>query len=391
MSKYLFYLSVPLMLTSTTTAVFAQKTPAEQIKWSIAAKLQTPDGQTSIGFAGAMNAVLQHRLIVAGGANFPDKKPWEGGKKHYSNEIHILEKKGNEFSWAKEIASLPEAIAYCGNTSTKYGIVYAGGENEKGLSNKVFLLTWDESKHSVQAKPLASLPIALTNLALTSIGNLVYAIGGDQEKTSSKAVFSLDLSLPDATWKVLPELPVPLANAVVVVQNPEKQALIYVIGGRTKTPSGISDLHSTVFVYHPEKQEWKEAAAIKDGKAVMNFSAGTGLAVGKNQILIFGGDNGETFHQIETYISKIAKTEDPMEKARLTKEKNQLSIQHKGFYKGILCYDILKNTWTKLGELPFPAQVTATATKWNNEIIISSGEVQPGVRTPNIILGKIKE
>lgn len=388
MSKYLFYLSVPFMLT--TTAVSAQKTPAEQIKWSIAAKLQTPDGHTSIGFAGAINAVLNDRLIVAGGANFPDKKPWEGGKKHYSNEVHVLEKTGKSFSWSKEKVFLPEAIAYCGNTSTKFGIVYAGGENEKGLSCQVILLKWDELRHTIIAKPLASLPIALTNVALTSIGDLVYAIGGDQEKSTSKSVFSLDLSLPEATWEVLPELPIPLANSVVVVQSPEKQPLIYVIGGRTKTLSGISDLHSTVYIYHPDKQEWQIGAEIKDGQKVMNFSAGTGLASGKN-ILIFGGDNGAIFHQIETYISKIAGTEDPTEKARLTAEKNQLSIHHKGFYKGLLRYDIINNTWSKLGELPFPAQVTAMATKWNNDIIISSGEVQPGVRTPNIMLGKIKD
>lgn len=385
MSKYLFYLSVPLMLT--TTAVFAQKTPAEQIEWSIAAKLQAPDGQTSIGFAGAINAVLQDRLIVAGGANFPDKKPWEGGKKHYSNEIHILEQTRNTFSWNKQKAYLPEPIAYCGNTSTKFGLVYAGGENEKGLSNQVFLMTWDDAQQIPVAKPLASLPIALTNVALTNIGNLVYAIGGDQEKSTSKAVFSLDLSHPDGVWQVLPELPVPLANSVVLVQGPS----IYVIGGRTKTATGISDLHSTVFIYHPEKGTWKAGAAISDGKEVMNFSAGTGLALRKNEILIFGGDNGKTFHQIETYISRIAKTDDPTEKAKLTAEKNQLSIQHKGFYKGLLRYDVLHNTWSKLGELAFPAQVTAMATKWNNNIIISSGEVQPGVRTPNITLGKIKD
>lgn len=385
MSKYLFYLSVPLMLT--TTAVFAQKTPAEQIEWSIAAKLQAPDGQTSIGFAGAINAVLQNRLIVAGGANFPDKKPWEGGKKHYSNEIHILEQTGNTFSWDKQKAYLPEAIAYCGNTSTKFGLVYAGGENEKGLSNQVFLMTWDSDQQIPVMKPLASLPIALTNVALTSIGNLVYAIGGDQEKSTSKAVFSLDLSHPEGVWQVLPELPIPLANSVVLAQG----SSIYVIGGRTKTATGISDLHSTVFIYHPEKGTWKAGAAITDGKEVMNFSAGTGLALGKNEILIFGGDNGKTFHQIETYISRIAKTDDPAEKATLTAEKNQLSIQHKGFYKGLLRYDVGNNTWSKLGELTFPAQVTAMATKWNNNIIISSGEVQPGVRTPNITRGKIKD
>ena len=33
------------------------------------------------GFAGAFAGVSHGSLIVAGGANFPDKKPWDGGKK----------------------------------------------------------------------------------------------------------------------------------------------------------------------------------------------------------------------------------------------------------------------------------------------------------------------
>jgi hypothetical protein len=30
-------------------------------------------------------------LIVAGGANFPDKAVWEGGRKHWYDNIFVLE------------------------------------------------------------------------------------------------------------------------------------------------------------------------------------------------------------------------------------------------------------------------------------------------------------
>ena len=385
MNKFFTSLSIPFILM--TTATSAQTDLVKRIDWTIAATLQNPDGSPSKGFAGAINAVNNQVLLVAGGANFPDKMPWEGGEKYYSKEIHILQKRGGQFVWNNAVEeTLPEAIAYCGNTATDFGVVYAGGENEKGLSKNAFVLNWDPTKHKVVVKTLPDLPIAVTNIGLAHLGNVVYAIGGDQEKQSSNAVFSLDLNLKNPQWETLPPLPIALANAVVVAQADE----IYVIGGRTKTASGISELHSTAFAYQPTKQLWRSLSAISDGQHITNFSAGAGVAIGDHSILITGGDNGEIFHQIETYIAQIAETENPEEKARLTAAKNDLSINHKGFYKAMLLYNTCNNKWIKLGELPFPAQVTTTATKWGNDIILSNGEVKPGLRTPHVMLGKIK-
>jgi N-acetylneuraminate epimerase len=369
-----------------TTQASAQEGLIKQVDWTVAARLQNPDGSLSKGFAGAINAVTNKVLIIAGGANFPEKMPWEGGKKYYSKEIHILQRSGSNFSWVAHVKdTLPEAIAYCGNTATPYGVIYAGGENEKGLSKKAFMLNWNAVQHKTEVKALPDLPIAVTNIGLSHIGNVVYAIGGDQQKQSSSAVFCLDLKQPNAQWETLPSLPIALGNAVVVAQAAE----LFVIGGRTKTPSGISELHGTTFAYNPSKNVWRSCAAISDGKENTNFSAGAGVPLGKNLILITGGDNGNIFHRIETYIAQIAQTEDPSEKARLTSEKNALNINHKGFYRGMLLYNTLSNKWTKIDNLPFPAHVTTTATRWDNDIVLSNGEVQPGVRTPNVMLGKI--
>ncbi len=389
MNKSIFSLLFISLIMSTIDA-FSQEKEVNQVKWERVAQLQNTDGSLSLGFAGAINGISNDVLIVTGGANFPDKMPWEGGKKSYTKTIHVLEKCKDKFSWIKEVKSeLPEPIAYCGATSTNLGVVYVGGENENGLSNKSYLLKWNKAKNEVDTKSLPNYPLAATNIALTNVGNVVYAVGGDEATKSSAFFASLDLNEEHPQWKTLPKLPLALANAVVVAQKGKNGTNIYVVGGRTKTASGISDLHNTTFVYDLEKKNWNAVANISDGEKSTNFSAGAGVAVGSHSILIAGGDDGVIFHQIETYLSQIAQAETAEQKADLVAKKNKLVTNHPGFYNGILLYNTLTDSWPKVGELPFLPHVTSPAVLWDKDIILSNGEIKPGIRTPDVMLGTI--
>ncbi|UFH34340.1 galactose oxidase [Flavobacterium acetivorans] len=375
-----------------TTDSFSQKKEVKHVEWKTAAQLQNPDGSLSIGFAGPINGVNNDVLLVAGGANFPDKMPWEGGKKSYSKTIHVLQKCGDTFSWIAAVKStLAEPIAYCGTTSTDLGVVYVGGENENGLSNKSYLLKWNAEAKEVEIKSLPNFPLAIANIALTHIDNVVYAVGGDEATKSSDSFASLDLNEANPEWKTLPKIPLALANSVAVAQKGKNGIGIYVVGGRTKTASGISDLHHTTFVFDIKKQKWESVAAISDGKNTTNFSAGAGLAVGNHSVLIVGGDNGAIFHQIETYLSQIAQAKSEEEKAELIAKKNKLVTNHPGFYNGILLYNTLTDQWEKIDELPFLPHVTTPAVLWDKKIILSNGEIKPGIRTPDVMLGTLKK
>ena len=375
-----------------TTDSFSQKKEVKHVEWKTAAQLQNPDGSLSIGFAGPINGVNNDVLLVAGGANFPDKMPWEGGKKSYSKTIHVLQKCGDTFSWIAAVKNtLAEPIAYCGTTSTDLGVVYVGGENENGLSNKSYLLKWNAEAKEVEIKSLPNFPLAIANIALTHIDNVVYAVGGDEATKSSDYFASLDLNEANPEWKTLPKLPLALANSVAVAQKGKNGIGIYVVGGRTKTASGISDLHHTTFVFDIKKQKWESVAAISDGKNTTNFSAGAGLAVGNHSVLIVGGDNGAIFHQIETYLSQIAQAKSEEEKAELIAKKNKLVTNHPGFYNGILLYNTLTDQWKKIDELPFLPHVTTPAVLWDKKIILSNGEIKPGIRTPDVMLGTLKK
>lgn len=391
MNKFIFSLIFTTLLMSTTDA-FSQKTDVNHVEWKTAAQLKNLDGSLSLGFAGAINGVSNDVLLVTGGANFPDKMPWEGGKKNYSKTIHVLEKCGSKYSWIKEVKTeLPEPIAYCGTTSTDLGVVYVGGENENGLSNKSYLLKWNRAKKEVEIKALPNFPLAVANIALTHIDNVVYAVGGDQASKSTDFFASLDLNIANSEWKTLPKLPLAIANSVAIAQNGQNGIGIYVVGGRTKTSSGISDLHNTTFVFDVKKQQWQNLAVISDGKNTTNFSAGAGVANGNHSILIVGGDDGVIFHQIETYLSQIAQAQSPEQKSELIAKKNKLVTNHPGFFNGILVYNTLTNQWKKIGELPFLPHVTTPAVLWDKKIILSNGEIKPGIRTPDIMLGTPKK
>jgi hypothetical protein len=59
---------------------------------------------------------------------------------------------------------------------------------------------------------------------------------------------------------------------------------------------------------------------------------------------------------------------------------DELKDDHPGFPKEALAYHTITDTWTSLGAIP-ANQVTTTAVRWNERIIIASGEVRPRVRT----------
>lgn len=381
--KY-FSFTILLLVTMPVAKLAAQKKNAPHVQWSVAATLMN-DAKPSIGFAGMLSGVNNNVLLIAGGANFPDAMPWQGGKKYYSDKIFVLEKKGNAFVWNKKnTAPLPQPIAYAGAATTGKGVVYVGGDNESGISNKAYLLKWISSKQVVDCKPLPDLPVAITAPAVTANGNTVYVLCGDEAKNSSDHFFSLDLDAKKPEWKSLPHAPLALANGMAVIQNNK----LYLIGGRTKSSTGISDLHSTVFAYDIKKQSWQKFSDIYDGEKNTPFTAGAAFAFGKNYIILAGGDKGDVFHQIETFLLQMAQTNDDAEKAKLLKEKNELVMHHQGFSTDVLLYDIKLNKWSKMGYLPVAGQVTTTTAIWDSNFIISSGEIRPGVRSPKILIGR---
>jgi cyclically-permuted mutarotase family protein len=373
-------------------ASFAQTKRMNTMQWKIVAELPAKNEQDkALGLAGPVTGVNHNVLIVAGGANFPDSMPWLGGKKKYYDEVYILQKDAvNKFSWlTTKSLHLKQKLAYSGNISTSNGIVCVGGETDTGHTREVFLLQWDAVKKGIILKELPSLPVELANAAVANIGKTIYVAGGEDGHKVSNTFFQLDMSVSLPEWKRLPDLPIAMSHSVAVAQSNGKNQCVYVIGGRAKASYGLSDLYNTVFCFDPAKNSWKQLSDISDGKKTTNISAATAVAFGETCILLIGGDKGNIFHQIETYNMNITDAKTAEEKERLQTEKIQLLNNHPGFSKDVLAYNTIDDCWTKIGELPGFGPVTTTAVKWNGDIFIPSGEIKPGRRTDEILMGKM--
>ena len=64
-------------------------------------------------------------------------------------------------------------------------------------------------------------------------------------------------------------------------------------------------------------------------------------------------------------------------------------MSHPGFCKEVLCYNIITDEWTVVDSIPFDTPVTTVAIKWGNEVLIPSGEIKAGVRSPYILSAKL--
>lgn len=362
---------------------------AQKINWSVWSQLPIADGQQfQAGLAGASSGINNDVMLIAGGANFENGFPWKGAPKKYFNDIYIIRKEGECFTWINKTFKLPFNLAYSATVSTSKGMVCIGGENENGVSPKVISLEWNNRKTIVEYHFLPDLPIGVTNASAVVFENNIIVLGGETQTEALKLVYKLDLNSGAPKWQKLTDLPIPLSHSVVVIQAKK----LYLFGGRAKTKSGVSQLSNKAFQFDFENHEWKNLKNISEkSKDVLALSAGVGVAYENDKILLIGGDKGNIFSQIETYNAKIADSKEKGEKSRLQIEKVALLENHEGFSRDIYCFDINKNSWAKFGEMPMLTPLTTSLVNWNNYIFINSGEIKPGIRTPNIIIGKIKK
>jgi cyclically-permuted mutarotase family protein len=362
----------------------AQKKHNIIMDWKIAAMLPAkPNEEVSLGFAGAISGDCDGNVIVAGGANFPNKMPWNGGKKVYYDHIYIYKKQDGHLKITNSNYRLPEPIAYSACASSSRGIIYAGGESDSGLSNKVFVVQITNDS-ILEIKSLPDLPIANANASLVIVKEKVYLAGGESLNGTCDQLIVLDLNNLQDGWKKLPSLPLPVSYTVMVFQQINFHDKLYLLGGRKKTSSGISDLYNNIFSFDIATNTWDKKA-----KLPYSLSAGTGVAINDEQILLIGGDKGTTFNKVESLIAAINTEADVQKKELLNTQKIKIQATHPGFSNELLLYDSIKDTCISIGIIPFVVPVTTNTFIKNNEIFITSGEIKAGVRAPYILSGKL--
>ena len=304
------------------------------------------------GFASMFAGVSGGALLAAGGANFPDKKPWEGGKKIWYDTVFVLEKPDGEW---KALGKLPRPLAYGVSVTWHDGVVCVGGSDAEGHRAECFQLKWQGGK--VVAESLPSLPRAIANLSGGLLGDTLYIAGGIERPDSTstlKTFYALNLAAKQPAWRELEPWPGPARMlAVAAVQD----GSFFLVSGADLSagPDGkpVRTYLKDGYRYTPGKG-WKRIADLPRAAVAAPSPAPT---IGQTQFLVVSGDDAAQL--------AVAPTE------------------HKGFPTSVLACDTRTDQWHEHGTTPAP-RVTVPTTQWNGAWLVISGEQRPGVRSPEV-------
>ncbi len=339
-----------LITLALTASLRAQPTAAmiNPLQWEELPAL--PDRE---GFAGSYAGVSGGALLVAGGANFPAKRPWEGGTKIWYDRVFVLE--ATSTAW-RETGRLPQAGGYGVSINTPEGFVLIGGGNASHNFNEVWLAGWAVNSLTFTAWPRLPKPLAMAAGAL--VGRVIYVAGGLDRPDAPKAqnaFFALDLDRLSNGWRELPGWPGP--DRFLATAGAHDGAFFLFSGARLVADAAAPGKTSREWLRdayrYTSATGWKRIA---DLPRVAVAAPSPAPAV-NGRLLIFGGDDGAQ--------AALAPT------------------AHQGFPRDTLAYRASDDTWSHVGEVPF-SLVTTTLTTWRGQIVVPGGEARPGVRSPRV-------
>ncbi|TXD48196.1 sodium:solute symporter family transporter [Polaribacter sp. IC073] len=341
----------------------------------------------SLGFAGMLGGAHNGVFLVAGGANFPEGLPWEGGKKVWSKDIYVFENN----KWRLSSKQLLEPLGYSASINTDQGILCIGGNNATSTSNSVFMLSYNSASKEVEITAYPKLPESLAFSSAVVVDDFVYLVGGKNAKRSTNSFYKLDLKKKQS-WAKLTDFPgLPRALHTTAVQETKEAKKLFVIGGRNEIAGQKSKALTTYLSYDFKNEVWhEEGELLIDDKPLVLMGASAEV-MGSMHIMVYGGSDALLFDELENIGLKMSSEQDAAVKNELTARRDAILNKHPGFSKDILAYNTITKKWFVYDTLPTKIPVTALSFKNNDAFVIVSGEVSPGIRTPSVQTFKIAD
>lgn len=333
------------------------------------------DSTLQEGLAGTFFGKQGNWFIMAGGSYFPNGKPWQNGKKHLSDQVFVFEQlPDGTFKLEHQGNDLPIPLAEGSYATLPNGLFCVGGLTPDGITEKSWLLSYSGS--DITATEYPPLPLPVKNSTATVIGTKVYLVGGElADGTSSNQFLTLDITNPTKGWEELPNFPVPISGAAITSQQDGEEVSLFTFGGRAKIASDTTTtFYASVYNFRSSSNKWIKKGDIRLGDGTtIPLAMATASSVGGSHVLLYGGDTGIIFNQVEESVRKND-----------TDKRDNLWITHTGFNNKILVYNTITYAWFEAGETENPPVAVTADVSDSENVYIASGEIRPGVRSPHI-------
>ena len=311
-----------------------------------------PDAAYAKGVSAPFCGVAGDALVVAGGANFPDKSLLEGGAKRVYADIWACE--AGEWVHA---GLLPDSTAYGATFAVDGALVLAGGNVCGVTTDKVYELTLQDGAAVLRALP--PLPEPMEQCGWTRDGDRLYLVGG----VGTTGVYACTVG--EYIWTRLADLPEPLVQPVAFASGGH----LYVWGGFNPETLEVSDKGLVIPAEEPESP-WREAPSIPDGGT---FVGATGATLPDGRLAVVGGVNRAIFARA---LHNTPEDRIPY----LSKEPAEYQ-----FRQAVYAFDPASGAWTLLGADPACALAgPGVAVRPDGGLYVAGGELKPGVRSPKL-------
>ncbi|MDD4102271.1 MAG: sodium/solute symporter, partial [Kiritimatiellae bacterium] len=350
--------------------------------------------------------------------------------KRYYAEIYALS--AGQTNWVRAGRLSRPAAEGMSATAAK-GVVCVGGAADGETFARALLLTWDAARGEAVETALPDFPCAVRLGGASARGNRVYVAGGGGTEALATDVWQLDLDDLAAGWRPLPRLPGVKGRmqAQAFVQNgDQKRTFLYVVGGYAKnassgrdgspnrppalsaaegrTPRGgvptqsgdrSDELYALTDGYAYDLSQpdgsgvWRpiSPAVVKSEVGGQRSEVGGAwpligakcVTVGDQHALFFGGLDADYFDDNQR---KMAALEGAAREAQRIAYQSRLPTS---WNRRVLAYHTVTDRWFELGEAPLLPTVAGAAIKLpDGSVLLASGEIQPGVRTPLCATGR---
>jgi N-acetylneuraminate epimerase len=218
------------------------------------------------------------------------------------------------------------------------------------------------------------LPVAIKNGIGVRVGDIAYVGLG----SAGTDLYALDLKNPSTGWVRKAAFIGASTNSAAATTVDDR---IFVFSGNGKsTPDAKSSIiFDSVYTYDPANDLWSRL----DTRTPVGLSGAKALPLSDGRIAIVGGYNKDLFDRYLADLSVLDKDENPVELARLVDGYMGMPPEDYKWNDSVLSYDPKANSWSSLGENPFPPNCdSAVAQTGRDTFLLVNGEIKPGLRTP---------
>ena len=329
------------------------------------------------GLAGAVAGIVNGKLTVWGGANFPDVPAAEGGKKRIWGYEYALADSG----WTRN-ESVDQPIAYAATAAVPTGVVVMGGNDGTGQTDKAWLWLSDGTRTA-----FAPLPQPTENAAGTYGDGYVYIIGGQTPDGASARAYRIPAD-GKGEWEELPPLP----------RAPRVQCSAAWLGGRLYVAGGYDPaegtVNSTLFSWAPGETSWTFVDSLRKPGEMMTTTlvGGTMLADSAMERLLFIGGVDATIFQ--DAISRPMRLEAARAEGN-TAAVERLETEAKEYMHHEPSWYCFTNAMTSIdlrdGEHRYEvshnalARAGAAVVQADSVVWVVNGELKPGIRANTVV------